>query len=642
MLHLILLAACTPQAAPSVIVLPDTQYYSQQVALRPIFVAQTQWVVQNLNAENVAFVTHVGDIVQSGGQSTAQWNAADAAMSALDGGAGTPVDGIVPYAAALGNHDLEVVSDKGSGAATYLARFGPQRYAGRSWFVGASASGHDHAQIFHTVEGPWLHLSLEWRPSDDSILFAQRTIADHPGVPVIVTTHEHIGPGLSASHRTGGSTPDGTGDNDALQAFRKLLEPNPEIVLLLCGHVGGAGRRSEPTAMGRVVHQVLEDFQFDPNGGNGWMMKVGLDADAALLRFSTFSPTYVPNVTDGPDRSLDPTANYELDFDERGLRTRLARQPLLRFRAGESLGGAPVARVLDTTLREAQPTAQLGNEDNVACDVPGVQGLLAFPDLIGPDVDQVQPGSTVVRAILTLTTEGSNSTTNTTAALHRMTVPWDESSTWSSLVQGVQLGTEALTTPDRVLVSEIATKGTRSFDVTAAVQAWANGASNHGWLLRAGGADAWMVRSSEWSAAMERPSLTVELSAPCGETTTYCQGTPSSFGFPVDLTVLGPAGSGPLALFANGVPPASASVFLAGDAREDVPLANGRLCVGGALVRLPGVFFPDALGTVTTTADPAGATLAGLGQTLRFQCWYRDGAPLGANFSSAVEVRLCP
>ena len=100
--------------------------------------------------------------------------------------------------------------------------------------------------------------------------------------------------------------------------------------------------------------------------------------------------------------------------------------------------------------------------------------------------------------------------------------------------------------------------------------------------------------------------------------------------------------AGPLALFANGVPPASASVFLAGDAREDVPLANGRLCVGGALVRLPGVFFHDALGTVTTTADPAGATLAGLGQTLRFQCWYRDGAPLGANFSSAVEVRLCP
>lgn len=636
------LAAAAPQGPPQLVVLPDTQYYCEQPALRPTFVAQTQWVASRLVTDRIAFVSHVGDIVQSGAQVPAQWNAAELAMSVLDGGAGSPVDGLVPYAAALGNHDLEVVSDKGSGAATYLTRFGPGRYAGRSWYLGASASGHDHAQRFETAEGPWLHLCLEWRPHDDALAFAHRTIAAHPGVPVIVTTHEHLGPGLVAPHRTGGATPDGSGDNDALQVFRKLLEPNPEVVLVLCGHVGGAGKRSDPTVMGRVVHQVLEDFQFDPNGGNGWMMRVELDADAALLRFRTFSPVYVPGVTDGPDRSLEPTANFDLPFDERALRGRLDSRSILRFRAGEALGGVPPATVLDTTLRQAAPGTAFGDDEDVACDLPGVQGLLAFPGLVGTAPHQVRPGAVVERAVLTLTTEGSSAASGTGAAVHRMLRPWDEASTWDSLGGGVDLGTEAAPAPDLLLTAEIAAKGTRSFDVTAAVQAWADGAPNHGWLLRALGDDAWIVRSSGWEAAMERPLLTVELAPPCAAPLTYCPAAPNSLGVQVELAVSVPPSPGPLALHATGLPQGSAAVFLAGTARADLPLANGRLCVGGQLVRLPGVFLPDAFATVQTSADPAGPPLAGLGATLRFQCWYRDGAPLGANLSSAVEVLLCP
>jgi hypothetical protein len=68
---------CEPRELPvvnpfTIVALPDTQYYSQYAKLAPIFAAQTQWVVNNRVTENVAFVTHPGDIVQNGATGTNQ------------------------------------------------------------------------------------------------------------------------------------------------------------------------------------------------------------------------------------------------------------------------------------------------------------------------------------------------------------------------------------------------------------------------------------------------------------------------------------------------------------------------------------------------------------------------------------------
>ena len=51
-----------PPAAPfTIIMLPDTQHYSRKWP--ELFMAQTQWVKENRDKENIVFVTHVGDIV---------------------------------------------------------------------------------------------------------------------------------------------------------------------------------------------------------------------------------------------------------------------------------------------------------------------------------------------------------------------------------------------------------------------------------------------------------------------------------------------------------------------------------------------------------------------------------------------------
>ena len=49
----------------TLVVIPDTQSYTADPALAPTMGAQTQWIASQKYALSVAFVTHVGDLVES-------------------------------------------------------------------------------------------------------------------------------------------------------------------------------------------------------------------------------------------------------------------------------------------------------------------------------------------------------------------------------------------------------------------------------------------------------------------------------------------------------------------------------------------------------------------------------------------------
>ena len=55
------------------------------------------------------------------------------------------------------------------------------------------------------------------------------------------------------------------------------MKDNPNLFLLLGGHVAGEGRRAD-VFEGRTVYSVLQDYQGRTNGGDGW------------LRYFIFSP----------------------------------------------------------------------------------------------------------------------------------------------------------------------------------------------------------------------------------------------------------------------------------------------------------------------------------------------------------------
>ena len=62
-----------------------------------IFTSQTNWIVNNRSSRNIAFVTHLGDVVNNGDSST-QWANAVTSMNILDASG-------IPYGVTVGNHD---------------------------------------------------------------------------------------------------------------------------------------------------------------------------------------------------------------------------------------------------------------------------------------------------------------------------------------------------------------------------------------------------------------------------------------------------------------------------------------------------------------------------------------------------------
>ena len=80
-----------PPLPYSVVVLPDTQYYSS--SFPESFDAQTAWIVDEHARGNVAFVLHEGDIVDN--DVAPQWMRAYHSLHLLDG--------VVPYALSAGS-----------------------------------------------------------------------------------------------------------------------------------------------------------------------------------------------------------------------------------------------------------------------------------------------------------------------------------------------------------------------------------------------------------------------------------------------------------------------------------------------------------------------------------------------------------
>lgn len=248
-----------------------------------------------------------------------------------------------------------------------------------------------------------------------------------------------------------GATSNSAGDNSGLDVFGKLVEPYPQIVLTLCGHTYGDGRRTDTTKLGVTTHAVLANYRDDPNGGNGWMQRLRFVPAQSRLEVRTFSPSFTPGLTPGPNRALAPEGNFDLDLDLEQHIEDLLATTTLHFSRGFDHGFGVYGGALDTHVGNGAsgvtlPGVSYGAADTLRVDLDDdrEQALLRFDDIIGSSPGQIPPGATIQRAILPLTSEGQGAATLTGAALHRMLIPWSEASTWNSLGAGVQLGAEGL------------------------------------------------------------------------------------------------------------------------------------------------------------------------------------------------------
>ncbi len=294
----------------TVVLLPDTQKYAESYP--EIFTSQTQWVVDNVDALNIVFVSQLGDIVENGGfgpggsgDNTVEWDRANAALSMLDGH--------VPWGLVLGNHDFDMWYAPMGGSQYFLDRFGAPRFTDQPWFGGWSPDGYNSAQFF--VGGGRRFMALHLVPDVPpwALAWAQSMIDAHPGVPTMITTHIY----MKENGRTRfpymdmyDPTWSGLSGN---AIFAQLVKPNPQVFLVTCGHIAYERFQATLNDAGQPVLEMLADYQLRELGGNGLLRILKFSPNAGKIYASTYSTWYQAFETDA-----DSLFEIPLDFARLG------------------------------------------------------------------------------------------------------------------------------------------------------------------------------------------------------------------------------------------------------------------------------------------------------------------------------------
>jgi hypothetical protein len=269
----------------TIVALPDTQFYSSDYPW--IFENQTEWIVQNENALNIVFVTHLGDIVNDYWEDY-EWQNADNAMSILDNK--------VPYGILPGNHDIASYLI----ALEYDNYFPSSRYQGYSYWGGSYDSkvspspslspNMNNYQLFSAGGMDFIALSLMYDPPADVLSWADNVLNKYSNRRAIISTHVYLDTDGNREYEAGPGI------------WNFLVVPHKNVFLVLCGHevdstgIGEAERIDNLDH--RTVYQLLSDYQGLDNGGDGYLRIMEFAPSQNTIYVRTYSP-YLDNYMTG-------------------------------------------------------------------------------------------------------------------------------------------------------------------------------------------------------------------------------------------------------------------------------------------------------------------------------------------------------
>ena len=305
------------------IALPDTQHYTQEPqgsgGRNETFKAQTQFIKDHRVDSNIAFVVQLGDCTEHGEANEVEWKRADTAMKTIENPS-VPITHGIPYSICVGNHDQGNAA--GSPTATtnfYNQYFGEARFTGRGYYGGHFGTNNDnHYELFTAGGIDFIHISIEFNnnsgTTNQNLLqnvldWADGLLKTHSNRKGILSTHWILGTGIGGSFGGPG------------QKIYDDLKDNPNLILLLSGHIHGEGRRSD-TYNGSTVHTVLSDYQDYPNGGNGFLRIMQFRPAENIVTFKTYSPTInggAGGFQTGPDSEFALPVNLGQTFSLIGV-----------------------------------------------------------------------------------------------------------------------------------------------------------------------------------------------------------------------------------------------------------------------------------------------------------------------------------
>ncbi len=197
----------------------------------------------------------------------------------------------------------------------------------------------------------WLqmgHWSVEpgMKNTPAGIAWAQSVIESHPDHSVILSTHHHL---WARDANNPYSNP----------TINELIDPYPNVKLVLSGHQSGTFVTSRTNSGGSRVVAILTDYQTRAWGGHGFLKNLSVDAENNLIYVNTYSPWLQRTTSDGrwsqeipkpstPGYWGENSENYVIEVDLGGAQQRTLETSRVTFASGapEALGD-PVTLVGD-------------------------------------------------------------------------------------------------------------------------------------------------------------------------------------------------------------------------------------------------------------------------------------------------------
>jgi|GEM_PF-784679 len=308
----------------TLIVLPDTQGYADIRHKetqkhwpdigdqRSCFLRQTEWIKKNKREMNIVMTVHVGDITQTDHEE--EWEIADTAFKTIDNH--------VPYVLCSGNHDMGYSTKRRktsqSRKSHFSSYFPPSRFTNNPLYdphFGKDKKLHFREEgkienyfLFLREQGmKFLILTLEFKPRDETLAWANRIVAEHPDYRTIVVTHGYLTRKKGQRSEVDQYLVKG---NSGQLIWEKFISRHKNIFLVLSGHAM-ENLLTSKGKNGNIVHQVQADYWYfdkaEIKAGSGYLRIMTFRPDRDIIEVQTYSPVVDEFLT-------RPQSKFSLDY----------------------------------------------------------------------------------------------------------------------------------------------------------------------------------------------------------------------------------------------------------------------------------------------------------------------------------------
>ena len=267
----------------------DPQHYSAKFP--ELYEAMTLFLRDHQAEMNLQYIIHTGDLVNKTSDD-AQWKVASLSQSYIDD---------IPNGVLAGNHDCQ----SPDGFEPYSKYFGEDRYKDKPWYGGSYKNNRGHYDLLTLGQTDYLFVYMSYGPDSGCIKWLNKVFQKYPDRVGFLLLHDYF-------------ENDFTRSKDGKKLFEQVVEKNPNVYVVCCGHRYGVYRQITELdddgdgATDRTVVEMMFNYQAAGKiGGNGYLRLLQVDESAGTIHMLTYSPSEEDfNRFDDPENREE---HYEID-----------------------------------------------------------------------------------------------------------------------------------------------------------------------------------------------------------------------------------------------------------------------------------------------------------------------------------------